>query len=417
MSDVESLTEGMTRIVSYADTDMILKAITTRSGRAESRDFMGPVLPQLDGPEHLKRRQMEARCFSAAALAEWERDGLRASIDSFFDELFRDQVQNGPVKADLPSSTLRLLTKVGARIAGLDDVDSEQRCMDLLRIVSQHINGATAEWRMVSEDERNRIRDDAKAQRVIFNKDFLEPSEARRQELVNATSPESTDSLDLPRDILTSLLMHRQPEWAPEFITQEILQYLGASIGTSARATTNVVHELFTWFGEHPDDRARAADQDFLRNAINETLRLHLVVPALLRTTVAAVSLPSGIELQAGERFVVDISQANRDVSVYGQDADSFDPRRGSRADVDRPSAFAFAAGPHTCIGKRLAVGGGPSIGGIGPSTGTIVTIVRDFLEAGLTPDPLGKPRRDTLSEYDEFISYPVTFSRPSERQ
>jgi cytochrome P450 len=414
MSGLGSLTEGMTRVESYEDADMILKASTTRSGRAESRQFMGPVLPQLDGPDHLKRRQMEARCFSAAALAEWEREGLRASIDSFFDELFDGKDDSEPIRADLPSSTLRLLTRVGARIAGIDDVDTEQRCEELLRIVSQHINGATVEWRMVSEAERNQIRDDAKSLRVSFGTHFLEPSEFRRQQIVNKLQLEPTDSTDLPLDILTSLLMHRQPEWDPEFITQEILQYLGASIGTSARATTQVIHELFTWFGGHPEDRVLLADPEFLRGAINESLRLHLVVPALLRTTVAAVSLPSGITLQAGERFVVDISRANRDVTVYGEDADSFDPRRGNRPGIVRAAAFAFAAGPHTCIGKRLAVGGGPSIGGIGPSAGTIVTIVRDFLDVGIAPDPAGSPMRDPLSEYDEFISYPVSFRRPS---
>jgi cytochrome P450 len=406
---VPSFVEGMTQITGYSDADVVLKLPTTLSGRLESSQFMGSVIPQLNGPEHIKRRQVESRIFATASLTEWERSGLREAIDALLIRLATAADEHGVVRLDLPSTILRVLTNLAAAIVGLDGVDTADACEDLLGFVNEYVVGSSVEWLKTSDDERDRVRQHALNTRAEFRTRYLDAALSRRTALIAGARAAGRDD-DVPRDIITSLLVHDRPDWDADFMTQQVLMYLSASIGTSTRAITNAVHELLNWFVDHPADRQRAIDDaDFLHRAVDESLRLHVVVPALLRRTTAPVTLPSGIHLEAGERFTVLIGQANRDPEVFGADADAFDPDRALRPGINRPAGFAFAAGPHTCIGKRLAVGGGAVIKGVTPNEGTVVTLVRTLLRVNIMVDPDAlPPRQDPGTDYDEFVEYAV---------
>ncbi len=82
--------------------------------------------------------------------------------------------------------------------------------------------------------------------------------------------------------------------------------------------------------------------------AIEEMLRWTTPVVAFMRTTTRAVEL-GGVSLGQGEPVLMLYASANRDETVFGPTADTFDAARDPNPHV------AFGFGPHFCIGAVLA--------------------------------------------------------------
>ena len=97
-----------------------------------------------------------------------------------------------------------------------------------------------------------------------------------------------------------------------------------------------------------------------MRAVVNETLRVDPIVEFLPRRAVAEMTLRSGRTIAAGAEIVVNLWQANRDRSVFGDDADEFRPERFRElSSKHAPFGMAFGAGAHLCIGKPLVTLGG----------------------------------------------------------
>jgi cytochrome P450 len=99
----------------------------------------------------------------------------------------------------------------------------------------------------------------------------------------------------------------------------------------------------------HPDQLALVeANRSFLRNAVDESLRLEPAAAVIDRYARRDVTLGAASICQ-GELVTVSIAGANRDPAFFDDPA---------RFDVHRDSAryhLAFAHGPHVCIGMHLA--------------------------------------------------------------
>lgn len=101
---------------------------------------------------------------------------------------------------------------------------------------------------------------------------------------------------------------------------------------------------------EHPDQLAavRADPQTLIRRAVDEGLRW--VSPIGTQGRVAGHDATiAGIAIPPGEGVGLMIPSANRDETVWGDDADAFDIRRSKHANA------AFGFGPHFCVGHQLA--------------------------------------------------------------
>jgi len=94
--------------------------------------------------------------------------------------------------------------------------------------------------------------------------------------------------------------------------------------------------------------RADAAANRALPLAVEEMLRWTTPVVAFMRTTTREVEL-AGRLLGAGDPVLMLYASANRDESVFGPSADSFDAARDPNPHV------AFGFGAHFCIGAVLA--------------------------------------------------------------
>ncbi len=144
---------------------------------------------------------------------------------------------------------------------------------------------------------------------------------------------------------------------ARESIRREIAFYLLAGAHTSATAFTRVMHNIFGWIDAHPDqaDRVRT-DRMFVQRATHETIRLQPSSPVAMRWALADIELGSGIAIAEGDKVIIDLISVNRDASVYGDDAEAFDPDRALDDGVT-PWGLSFGQGMHACIGQDLAAG------------------------------------------------------------
>lgn len=170
--------------------------------------------------------------------------------------------------------------------------------------------------------------------------------------------------------------------------------------------------ELLSWFEKHPEDRASTRDVEFLNAAMDERLRLRTSPPVLGRIAAEDFELANGKEIKEGERVAIYHSLANRDRSVFGEDADQFDPRCVPLRNVARYGAT-FGAGSHMCIGQRVVVGDGSS-------PGSYAQVLKALLAAGVRGDPEAPPQR-LAGEMAKFLAYPVIFdawtASPTSRQ
>jgi hypothetical protein len=118
---------------------------------------------------------------------------------------------------------------------------------------------------------------------------------------------------------------------------------------------------------------------------------------------------PSSAHLSTGRdaqfSTVTDIKQ---DPSVFGDDADVFDPDR-TFPDGIATCGLSFGLGMHACIGQDLAAG---FVGEPGPEhlLGLVPVAVQVIFDHGSRPDPDDPPEMDASTSRPYFGPYPVVF-------
>ncbi|OAN59887.1 cytochrome P450 [Sphingomonas sp. TDK1] len=114
--------------------------------------------------------------------------------------------------------------------------------------------------------------------------------------------------------------------------------------------TRNTMSGLVYALDQYPEQRALLdADRSLVANAVSETIRWQTPVAHMARTATRECTL-DGQQIAAGDKLVLWYISANRDESVFGEDADGFR--------VDRHNArrhLSYGHGIHRCVGARLA--------------------------------------------------------------
>ena len=95
----------------------------------------------------------------------------------------------------------------------------------------------------------------------------------------------------------------------------------------------------------------------YLRAVIDECLRLHTPVPKDIKTAINNDTLPDGTYVPAGSLFMYCPWVQGRDKSLWGEDAEKFNPERFLNKPQPSPYKYpVFQAGPRICLGKNMAL-------------------------------------------------------------
>ena len=399
--------QGIKHFVDYALVDEILRSKHFRQGsHQESQPFFGDSLLTIDHDVHFERRRLQAPLFRKEALEYYEHKELLPLISKALEECKEKRDENGVVRADLCALVRTMLARISAVTTGIDGVDTQERTDAFRNYIEQLGTGATVEW---STEDHGEVISRILQIREGFVKEFYGPSVERRVGLIKEFENGNLSEEELPRDLITLMYLHWNENWDEELPLRESTLYLVASSQTTTHAVPHLMIHLHEWFQEHPEDYEKRFDRDFLKQAGHEAIRLHLPSPALLRIALQDVTLSNDVEIKEGERVACLFTPANRDKTVFGNDARSFNPYR--ETPNIKPWGFAFGGGEHTCIGRTLVTGLSARTDNDEGTDGTLVNIAAALFEAGIEIDPNDLPTYTELSYHDAYGRFPISLN------
>jgi hypothetical protein len=142
-------------------------------------------------------------------------------------------------------------------------------------------------------------------------------------------------------------------------------------------------------------------------------MRLHPSSPEAWRRAEADVTLADGRLIPKGDKVVVELQTANRDATIFGDDATEFNPQRAIQGRIS-PAGMSFGGGMHVCLGMNLVAGtvlrDGEAPNPENHQFGTVTLIIKELIERGMLPNPDQLPQKIEASERDVWATYPVLF-------
>lgn len=389
----------------FGDIDETLRSPKFVQGQhRQSLMFLGDTILLIDGNEHFERRRMESELFDRSALQYYESHALRPVVNRIMNGLKADT--NGVVHADLVDITRTALYRISASVTGIDGVDESESTQTFVDWVNLLGEASTVQWSTRPRDVV--IAEGLEIRRKFFDR-FLGPSIERRRELLRQLRAGTITKQDLPRDVMMTLLLKTDGAFDPDMLVREATLYLIASTRTTLHAVPHTFQHVNDWATKHNRQFAQIADPAFLRAAAGESLRLHPPSPALVRQALEDVTLQSGLTFKAGQFVGLLFGPGNRDKTVFGPDADEFNPYR-KLPDRVKGWGLSFGGGEHLCIGRSLVTG----LSSPKPdetTNGTILNILTSLYQRQARPNEASEPERVATSLYDAYVTYPIVMS------
>ncbi len=362
------------------------------------------------GPMHRARRRIENTQFRPDVLRLYEQQLFPQVLDALLDRLIDARSVDMFAVAELLSVVL------AARRAGIDvDEGDLDQLGELVHYVDVFSQGSA----ILDSKDPEAVRRSVVDAYVRFEADWITPSLERRTQLLEKHHDGALAPSELPHDILTVLLQHRDDPTVglddPGRIVREVATYLQGGTHTSAQTLVNALDLIFE-AGPRMDDLLERCAKDvlFAQRVVHETLRLRPTTPKI-RRRAEADTVVAGRQVGKDSLVILDALAGNRDPARFGDDPATFDPDRHLDPGVPR-WGLSFGAGAHQCPGR--SVGGGfpvPSDGTAGDDHifGLVAIEIKEVCRRGVRPEPGRRPERDLRTErHTRWASYPVTFER-----
>ena len=312
--------------------------------------ILGPVMGEhslllVDSAQHKRARKLLMPAFNGHALRSYEsmiQDLARAEVGSWAEgQPFRSLDR-------MNALTLEVILRV---VFGVTD---ERRLAELRPLVNRTVNVSPAvflgwgfprlqrlgPWRRAFENQ-------VALDRVIY----AEIAERRR----------ATDLQDRT-DVLSRLLLVRDEEnpsdtgLTDEELRDQLVTLLLAGHETTATALAWTLHEL----GKDPAQERKArdaavrGDDDHLEAVLKESMRLHPVIPMVVRHLMAPATI-GGIDLPAGANVAASIILAHASETSH-PDHTAFRPERFLEGEVAANTWIPFGGGVRRCIGAGFSL-------------------------------------------------------------
>ena len=297
-----------------------------------------------------------------------------------------------------------IFLEFAAKIIGIQGVESEEGMARLRGCALPIFGGLSA----AHFENREEVTNAGLEARKVFVEEFYKPSlEFAKSQLAQVKAGNLSED-EVPLNLLHMIATEAVEDYADEETgVKEAILFFVATTGTSAQAVMSTVDYLIGWFEEHPEDRQRIEDMEFVSNALQETLRLRApFIPYLTRLAVDDVDAEE-VAIKAGDEIHAYIARAGRDSDVFGGDSNQFNPDRTIPEGINR-YGLAFATGPHQCLGLRTVLGNDGK-------SGSHLRMVQGLFRAGIRRDPDQQVQTLPLKHSDDprdqiptFVSFPV---------
>ena len=396
------------RVSTYHDVEHALRITDLKQSLYdEGKILMDKVLVTLHGDEHRQRRSIESQLFRKNFFRVYENevfpDLLRETLDQFLTDS----------SLDLKELGYRIMVHLSLSFAGIDRIDGTVEEADAQhRLLIQLGQAATIGQ---FKGDREPIFQEIREAIDEFRERFFLPSRARRLATLEDYQAGNISEEALPRDILTILLMHDAELSMPdELMVREVAFFYLAASHTSVHTLVHATHELFNWCAnENKTPEEIVANPHQLQRFVLESMRLHPSSPEAWRRAEADVTLADGRLIPKGDKVVVELQTANRDATIFGDDATEFNPQRAIQGRIS-PAGMSFGGGMHVCLGMNLVAGtvlrDGEAPNSENHQFGTVTLIIKELIERGMLPNPDQLPQKIEASERDVWATYPVLF-------
>lgn len=380
--------------------------LSTHTGGAGQEMFHKDVIVRLDGEEHTRRRRALGTLLKQRGHEKIRDLVLYPTAKARMEELLSQRDENGFAHTNLIQWLQRTNFRMAAAMVGFDngrEGESAERLVELtetmLRGRPSNLMVSTGQYSISGDVQKESI----EARNAILA-EYYEPSLKNRRELVAKVADGEVDEDDLPNDLITLIATSADPAWDdPSLAEREALFVLNAGTHTTGTTVYWATREILNWVAKHPEDRIKLQDDDFLREAVEETMRLHVVTGGFPRMATAHIDFGGGTEASKDDMVIIRTGPASVDASVFGENALEFDPYRPAVDNVKR-YVFGFGLGSHQCLGMPIVMGAK----GI---DGSLVYLLKNLFKVGLELDPSGPEQPSLESARGKWTAVPPVFA------
>jgi cytochrome P450 len=348
--------------------------------------FLPRTVVCLHGKEHMEKKRLFMGVFNRSFFRHYQNHVFPAALA----ETMAPALAAG--KGDMTRFAYRVLVNLVADSAGIDRAHTEADTDRLLALIGK-LGHAPTMGQLTNPSDRDHLMEELQQALNTFRTEFFEPSLARRRALIAQFNAGTLDEASLPNDAITAQL-RRYPddsELSYDERVKDAAFFILAGAFTTANVLMNTVNEVLDWLDRNPQDRQNLVrDPVLMQKFIWEAVRLHPASPITKRRALCPVHLPHDGTAETNDYVTVDLTKANRNPELFGEDAEVFNPHRQPERRVPL-HGLSFGAGAHSCLGKMLAVGVQVTDANKADEEtefGTIFLVLKALLEQGLARDP-----------------------------